>query len=70
MIITLIAVALVVIGIIGVIIDCKPDFILYPSKNNSQYIKPIAVFTDGYTYHKDSIGTDMAKRSTNGSPLA
>ena len=46
----------------GVIIDCKPDFILYPSKNNSQYIKPIAVFTDGYTYHKDSIGTDMAKR--------
>lgn len=46
----------------NVVINCRPDFIIYPSKSNLEYIKPIAVFTDGYTYHKDSIGIDLAKR--------
>lgn len=42
----------------------KPDFVIYPKKNSisSDLIKPIAVFTDGYKYHKDLIHEDMAKR--------
>lgn len=43
----------------GVVIPCKPDFILYPV-NRAQ--RPIAVFLDGWKYHKDKIGDDMAKR--------
>ena len=47
----------------GVQISCKPDFILWPVRNtNEDIIKPVAVFTDGYMYHKDIIGNDMAKR--------
>jgi DEAD/DEAH box helicase domain-containing protein len=42
----------------------KPDFVIYPRnvKQNSVSIKPIAIFTDGYQFHKDIIHTDMAKR--------
>ena len=47
----------------GVKISCKPDFILWPVRNTDEdVIKPVAVFTDGYMYHKDIIGNDMAKR--------
>jgi DEAD/DEAH box helicase domain-containing protein len=43
----------------GVSIPCKPDFVFW-SENDSQ--RPIAVFLDGWRYHKDRIGDDMAKR--------
>lgn len=47
----------------GVKISCKPDFVLWPVRNTEEkIIKPIAIFTDGYMYHKDIIGNDMAKR--------
>lgn len=47
----------------GVQISCKPDFVLWPVRNsNEEIIKPVAIFTDGYMYHKDIIGNDMAKR--------
>lgn len=46
----------------GIIIPSKPDFILWPVRNKDEKIKPIAIFTDGYTYHKNIIGEDMAKR--------
>lgn len=46
----------------GVGISCKPDFVLWPVRNTEELIKPVAIFTDGYMYHKDIIGNDMAKR--------
>lgn len=43
----------------GVVTPCKPDFVLWP-ENLQQ--RPIAVFLDGWKYHKDRIGDDIAKR--------
>lgn len=43
----------------------KPDFIMYPKiqgANSENRMLPIAVFTDGYEYHKNSIDQDTAKR--------
>lgn len=44
----------------GVAIPCKPDFMLWPDTVTG-YL-PIAVFLDGWQYHKDRIGDDIAKR--------
>jgi DEAD/DEAH box helicase domain-containing protein len=44
----------------GVVIPCKPDFVLWPQ--NVDRIMPIAVFLDGWRFHKDRIGDDIAKR--------
>ncbi len=44
----------------GVVIPCKPDFMLWPQ--NGEGIAPIAVFLDGWRFHKDRIGDDIAKR--------
>lgn len=44
----------------GVVIPCKPDFVLWPQ--NVDGIMPIAVFLDGWRFHKDRIGDDIAKR--------
>src|SRR5690606_29585110 len=35
----------------GVVIPCKPDFVLWPQ--NIDGILPIAVFLDGWRFHKD-----------------
>lgn len=43
----------------GVAIACKPDFVFWPG--NVQQ-RAIAVFLDGWKYHKDRIGDDIAKR--------
>jgi len=42
----------------------KPDFMIYPRIPGKPELGrlPIAVFTDGYQYHKDSIDADTAKR--------
>ncbi|MFC1743405.1 DEAD/DEAH box helicase [Candidatus Riflebacteria bacterium] len=45
----------------GVMIPCKPDFIFHPARAGSR--KPIAVFTDGFTYHRDRIDDDLEKRT-------
>ena len=44
----------------GVVIPCKPDFVLWPQ--NIEGTLPIAVFLDGWRFHKDRIGDDIAKR--------
>lgn len=44
----------------GVMVHCKPDFVLWP--DFAPGCKPIAVFMDGWQYHKDIVGGDTAKR--------
>ncbi|MEO8137840.1 MAG: DUF1998 domain-containing protein [Betaproteobacteria bacterium] len=44
----------------GVMILCKPDFVLWPQ--NVDGVLPVAVFVDGWKYHKERIGDDVAKR--------
>lgn len=44
----------------GVMIYCKPDFVFWP--DTASGCLPIAVFVDGWQYHKDRIGDDIAKR--------
>lgn len=44
----------------GVVIHCKPDFVLWP--HTAPGCLPIAVFLDGWRYHKECIGADIAKR--------
>lgn len=46
----------------GVLINSKADFVLRPLRNSNESIKPIAIFTDGYTYHRSIVGEDMSKR--------
>lgn len=44
----------------GVMVACKPDFVFWPDDTAEDL--PIAVFVDGWQYHKDIITTDLAKR--------
>ena len=44
----------------GVKISSKPDFVFHPQRNPGR--KPVAVFTDGKTYHLDKIAEDAEKR--------
>ena len=44
----------------GVVIPSKPDFVLWPETDSG--CLPIAVFLDGWQYHKDKVGDDIAKR--------
>ena len=45
----------------GVVIPSKADFIIYPARERDK-VKPIALFTDGYLFHKDRIAQDIAQR--------
>ena len=44
----------------GVAITCKPDFVFWPVSDKSK--QPVAVFTDGFIYHKDKVADDTLKR--------
>lgn len=44
----------------GVSVSCKPDFVFWPVTAPNH--KPVAVFTDGFLYHKDSVSDDTIKR--------
>lgn len=44
----------------GVAVACKPDFVFWPVSAPDH--KPVAVFTDGFQYHKDSVADDTIKR--------
>ena len=44
----------------GVAIPCKPDFVFWPVSDSNH--KPVAVFTDGFLYHKDIVTDDTLKR--------
>lgn len=45
----------------GVTVPVSVDFVFWPARD-ATHNKPIAVFTDGFTYHKDRIGIDTAQR--------
>ncbi len=45
----------------GVSVTSKADFVFYPVRQ-SPAVKPVVVFTDGYTFHRDRAGKDMAQR--------
>ena len=44
----------------GVTVTCKPDFIIRPIGSTDKL--PVAVFTDGFMYHKDIVADDTLKR--------
>ena len=44
----------------GVSVTCKPDFVFWPVSDLGH--KPVAVFTDGFLYHKDIAADDTLKR--------
>ncbi|MCI9438700.1 MAG: DEAD/DEAH box helicase [Lachnospiraceae bacterium] len=45
----------------GVAVKCIPDFVLWPVRTTGTQ-KPVAVFTDGFTFHKDNVADDFLKR--------
>ena len=46
----------------GVAVPSKPDFVIWPWAVGSRR-RPVAVFCDGWSYHKDSLRADAHKRS-------
>ena len=49
-------------GAEGICVDSKPDFIIRPiSKEINR--RPVAVFTDGFTFHKGIVADDTLKRA-------
>lgn len=46
----------------GVTVPSKPDFVIWPWAAGSRR-RPVAVFCDGWTYHRDSLREDAHKRS-------
>ena len=44
----------------GVTVQCKPDFMIRPIGKSEKL--PVAVFTDGFIYHKDKVADDTLKR--------
>ena len=46
----------------GVAVKSKPDFILWPINRPATGQKPVAIFTDGFIYHKDKVADDTLKR--------
>lgn len=45
----------------GITVKSRPDFVLRPKRTTGNQ-KPIAVFTDGFYYHKDIVEDDTLKR--------
>lgn len=41
-------------------IPCRPDYVLYPLMQ-SDAIKPVAIFLDGFAFHKNSVAEDVQK---------
>jgi DEAD/DEAH box helicase domain-containing protein len=47
----------------GVLVKSRPDFMFYPiGADVSKKVRPVAVFLDGWEYHKDIVGDDIVKR--------
>lgn len=44
----------------GVLVKCRPDFVLTPLRQGNH--KKVAVFTDGFQFHKDIVASDTLKR--------
>lgn len=45
----------------GVSVPSRPDFLIKPAKKTEKML-PVAVFLDGFTYHKNSLSEDAVKR--------
>ncbi|MCP4612930.1 MAG: DEAD/DEAH box helicase [Planctomycetes bacterium] len=45
----------------GVSIESRADFVIRSARLNDG-VKPVAMFLDGFTYHRDRVGKDMAQR--------
>ena len=45
----------------GVSVPSIVDFVFYPVRQ-AEMVKPVVVFTDGYAFHWDRVGRDMAQR--------
>jgi len=45
----------------GVAVSSRADFVIRPARVQDA-IKPVVVFLDGLTYHRDRVGLDMAQR--------
>ena len=45
----------------GVSVECRPDFVIRSLFDENR--KPVAVFTDGFTFHKDKVADDTRKRN-------
>ena len=45
----------------GVAVSCRADFVFYPEKTGKE-LRPVVVFTDGFSFHVNRIGKDMAQR--------
>ena len=48
-------------NVYGVSVQSRADFVIWPLKNTEGQ-KPVAVFTDGFLYHKDKVADDTLKR--------
>jgi DEAD/DEAH box helicase domain-containing protein len=46
----------------SVAVACRPDFVISPAQSRSAR-KPIAVFCDGWAYHRSTVQADAQKRS-------
>ncbi len=44
----------------GIAYACEPDFVIYPVDN--PYMRPIAIFLDGFKYHYNIVHEDLLKR--------
>ena len=50
----------------GVAVPCKPDFVLWPASPEDEvhgHHLPVAVFTDGFQFHRDRVADDTLKRA-------
>ena len=45
----------------GVSVKCQPDFVMWPDKGTTNQL-PIAIFTDGFTFHRNKTFDDTLKR--------
>lgn len=46
----------------GVVVPSQPDFVIWPWASASRR-RPVAVYCDGWAYHKDALREDAAKRT-------
>lgn len=46
----------------GVSVASRADFFIEPLDENNREFKPIAVFTDGFSHHRESVSDDFIKR--------
>ena len=45
------------------LVKSRPDFVFYPKKQDEEDLRvPIAIFVDGFQFHKNSIAEDTKKR--------